>query len=81
MMAVDTSALMAMILNEHRAAACTKALRSDPKRLVSAVTMAEALIVANGKNVLREMTEFLDELDCELVAVSAATARRVSQVY
>jgi len=80
-MAVDTSALMAVVLNEHGAAACSTALRSDPRRLISAVTVAEALIVASGKNVLPDMTEFLDRLGCEVVAVSAATPRRVSQIY
>lgn len=41
MIAVDTSALMAVVLNEDRAAACSAALTSDPNRLISAVTLAE----------------------------------------
>jgi ribonuclease VapC len=48
---------------------------------MSAVTLAEALVVAGGKNVLREMTEILEGLGCEIVAVSADTASRVSQIY
>jgi len=81
MIAVDTSALMAVVLNEDHAAACSAALTSDPNRLISAVTLAEALVVANGKNVLPHMTVFLDFLRCEVVAVSAETAMRVSQIY
>lgn len=81
MMAVDTSALMAVVLNEQHAAACATALRSDPRRLISSVTLAEALVVANGKNVLPDMTEFLDLLDCEVVTASAETSKRVSQIY
>ena len=81
MMAVDTSALMAVALNESAAARCSMAFRSDPQRVMSAVTLAEALVVANGKNVLREITEILDGLGCEIIPVSADTALRVSRIY
>jgi ribonuclease VapC len=81
MIAVDTSALMAVVLNEDQAAACSAALTSDRHRLISAVTLAETLIVANGKDVLPHMTAFLDLLRCEVVAVSAETAVRVSRIY
>jgi ribonuclease VapC len=49
MIAVDTSALMAVILMERQAAACAAALKSDPDLVISAATVAEALIVADRK--------------------------------
>ncbi|MET0710168.1 MAG: type II toxin-antitoxin system VapC family toxin [Tardiphaga sp.] len=81
MIAVDTSALMAVALNESAAARCSMAFRSDPQRVMSAVTLAEVMVVASSKNVLRDMTEILDGLGCEIVPVSAETAMRVSQIY
>jgi ribonuclease VapC len=81
MMAVDTSALMAVVLKERQAVACSAALQSDRKLVISAVTVAEALIVAEGKNVSARMAELLDILNFEVVAVSAETAQRVSDIY
>jgi ribonuclease VapC len=46
MIAVDTSALMAILLSEPEAEACAAALEVEPHVLISAGTMAEALIVA-----------------------------------
>lgn len=45
MIVVDTSALMAIILDEPQAEACMTALEADDELLVSAGTVAEALIV------------------------------------
>jgi ribonuclease VapC len=79
--AVDTSALMAIILNEPEAAACAQALQTEPELAISAVTVAEALIVAEMRNVSAEMTKLLDGLGFEVVSVTQATARRVTEVY
>ena len=46
MIAVDTSALMAILLDEPQADACMAAIEEADKLLISAGTMAEALIVA-----------------------------------
>ena len=46
MIAVDTSALMAILLDESQAPDCIEVLASSHSILVSAVTLAEALIVA-----------------------------------
>lgn len=80
-MAVDSSALMAVVLKERQAVACSAALQSSPKLVISAVTVAEALIVADGKNVSAGMAELLGMLNCEVIAVSAETAMRVAQIY
>ena len=81
MIAVDTSALMAIVLDEDRADVCSAALQLDPIRLISAATFAEALIVAEGKNVSPAMAELLNQVSFEVIAVSAATAGRVLQIY
>jgi ribonuclease VapC len=46
MIAVDTSALMAILLDEPEADACIAALATADEVLISAGTLAEALIVA-----------------------------------
>jgi len=81
MIAVDTSALMAVILNEADAAGCARALQTEPELTISAATVAEALIVAEMRNVSGEMTKLLDGLGFEVSAVTLATARRVMGVY
>lgn len=55
MIAVDTSALMAIILEEPEAEACAAALEAEPNVLISAGTAAEAFIVAGRRRVLEEM--------------------------
>ena len=51
MMAVDTSALMAIVLDEPQADACMNALEAADEILISAGTVAESLIVAARRNV------------------------------
>lgn len=46
MIAVDTSALMAIVLGEPEADRCINALVAESELVISAVTVAEALIVA-----------------------------------
>ena len=81
MIAVDTSALLAIVFGEAKAAACIKVLTNEPDVLVSAGTAAEALIVAGRRNVGEEMTRLLEELGLEIVTVTSATARRIGQAY
>ena len=50
MIAVDTSALMAVVLNETLANACAEAMESEEELLISRGTVAEALIVAGRRN-------------------------------
>lgn len=81
MIVVDTSALMAIIVRELTAAACIKALEAETDVLVSAGTLAEALIVAGRRGVSDEMARLIDELDLEPVTVTPASARRIAQAY
>jgi ribonuclease VapC len=81
MMAVDTSALMAIMLNEPEADACVAALEAEDDLLISAGTVAEALIVAARRNVGAEMERLIEELGFEVVSVTPASARRIVRAY
>lgn len=81
MIVVDTSALMAILLNEPEAHECSEALiRSEPLRM-SAATLAEALIVSERRGLGAEMRELIEALGLEIDCVSSATARRVADTY
>jgi ribonuclease VapC len=81
MIAVDTSALMAIVLNEPEADRCVNALETESDLLISSVTVAEALIVASRRKTGEEMSRLVEELGFEVVHVTAATARRVAVAY
>ena len=81
MIAVDTSALMAIALNDPEADACAVALETEDRLLISAGTVAEALIVAGRRNVSEEMAQLIDGLGFEIVSVTPASARRIADAY
>jgi ribonuclease VapC len=81
MIAVDTSALMAIVLGDEQADACAKILEADPDVVISAGTAAEALIVAARRNVADEMAKLIDGLGFEVVAVTASSARQIAAAY
>src|SRR5882757_4980924 len=81
MIAVDTSALMAIVLNEPEADACIAALEAEDRLLISAGTIAEALIVSARRNVGEQLARLIDGLGFEVVAVTLASARRITQAY
>lgn len=81
MIAVDTSALMAIVLDEAQANACIAALEKEDNVLISAGTIAEALIVAARRNVSEEIESLIDGLGFNAVAVTPASARRIASAY
>ena len=81
MIAVDTSALMAVLLREAEAERCKVALAVERQLLISAGTIAEALIVAARRNIAEEMARLIDGLGFEIVPVTSATARRIAAAY
>ena len=81
MIAVDTSALMAVLLDEPQAEACIAALEGEDEILISAGTVAEALIVAARRNVAPELTRLIDGLGLAVVTVTPAAARRIAEAY
>lgn len=81
MIAVDTSALMAIVLDESQAEACAAVLATEPRILISAATIAETLIVAARRNVRNAAEELIEGLGLEVVNVTPSTARRVASAY
>lgn len=81
MIAVDTSALMAILLGEADADACIAALESEDEIIMSAGTLAEALIVSARRGVGEELAELVAGLGLEIVGLTAASARRVAEAY
>jgi ribonuclease VapC len=78
---VDTSALMAIVLKEPLFEECIGVLEAESEVLISAGTLAEALIVARRRNVESEMTRLIEDLGFTIIAVSATAARRVAQAH
>ena len=81
MMAVDTSALMAILLREPEGQSCTRALAKAGRVLISAGTVAEALVVADRRNIAAEMQSLFYLFDWEMVSVTADSAQRVAEAY
>jgi ribonuclease VapC len=81
MIAVDTSALIAIVLDEPEAGACIAALEAEDEILISAGTLAETLIVSARRNVGAEMARFIDRFALDIVAVTPAAARRIAEAY
>lgn len=81
MIAVDTSALMAIVLVEPAAQSCKNALQSEPNVVISAGTLSEVLIVASRRNLSEQVLRLVDELNFDVIPVTTATARRIEQAY
>jgi ribonuclease VapC len=79
--AVDTSALLAIALAEPEAEACIAALDTEDAVLISAATLAETLIVGARRNVGARLPGVLERFRLEVVPVTPASARRVAQAY
>ena len=81
MIAVDTSALVAVLLDEPEATACQLAFAANDRLLISAGTLLEALIVAERRGLGAEMSELVGRVGLEVVGVSPAAARRAAACY
>lgn len=81
MIVVDTSALMAILLGESESDRCIDALEAETEVLVSAGTLAEAMIVADRRNVGPELRMLVEELGFDVVPVSGASSTRVAEAY
>ncbi len=81
MTAIDTSALMAIVMNEPETDACISAIEQADRLLISTVTVAEALIVASRRNVGEEMTRLVEGLGFEAIDLNEKSARSVAEAY
>jgi ribonuclease VapC len=79
--AVDTSALMAILRKEQLGEACEAALRTDEPILMSAATLAECLIVARRKQALPGMNVLLELLELQIIDVTPDVAQAAAEAY
>lgn len=78
---MDTSALIAIALGEADAVRCMNALEAADELLISAGTVAEALIVARRRNVGAEVASLIDGLGFRIVSLTPLGGRQVAQAY
>ena len=81
MIAIDTSALVAIVFKEPQAEGCLAALEAEEEVLISAGTLVEALIVSGRRNAGAEMERLLDGLAPNIVSVTPESARRIGEAY
>jgi ribonuclease VapC len=81
MIVVDTSALMAIILDESQADACERALVQEGELLMSAGTMTEVLIVSGRRGLADKTAALIDNLQMRIAPVSEADARRAAEAH
>lgn len=72
---------MAVVLDEPEAPGCIAVLESEQDVLISAGTVAEAMIVAAVRNVRSEMETLISELGFEIIPVTGSVAMRIAQIY
>jgi ribonuclease VapC len=83
-MVLDTSALLALLLNEPEAEAFRLALEEDQVRLISAVTLAETAIVIEarkGEAGGREFDLLVRTADLDVVAVDVEQVSQARKAY
>jgi ribonuclease VapC len=73
---VDTSALLAVLLNGPQAARCMEAMEAEVPLVISAGTLAEAMIVAGRHRARPALERLFARIKPEIVPVTAAEARR-----
>ncbi|MDX3911035.1 MAG: type II toxin-antitoxin system VapC family toxin [Sphingobium sp.] len=81
MIVIDTSAIMAILLNEPEADACIAAIEAEDRLAISAGTLAETLIVAGRRNVGQEASRLIEGLGIEIASVTPATAWQAALAY
>lgn len=81
MIALDGSALLAILLDEDDADRCIDALSGEENLIISAASVAEALIVAEAKGVLMPLREMLAGLAPDVIDLTAERARTAAVAY
>ena len=83
-MVLDTSAIVALLLDEPEAASIADAIERDAVRRISAVTLLESSIVIesrHGSNGLARLDLLVSEAEFEIVPFTAADARSARRAY
>jgi ribonuclease VapC len=78
---VDTSALMSMIAQEPDSDSCMGAVTAEDNILISAGTLAEALVVAGRRNLGAEMMNLIVAIGAIVMPLTQESARRIAAAY
>ncbi len=81
MIVLDTSAIMAILLQEPAGRPCIDALASDPHILISAGTLAEAYLVAQGRKQTERLELLRSSLGLDVIPVDAERAKRTAEAH
>ena len=81
MIVVDTSALMAFIVEEPEGPSCRAVLQSERQILISAVTLTEAMIVATRRNLEDEMKDLIRSSVTRIIPLTRARAWKAAAAY
>jgi ribonuclease VapC len=81
LIAVDTSALVAIVLDEPDGPKCLAAIGKEDQTVISGGTLSEAIIVSTGLGVRDVMIRLIERIQIQVVAVDVASARRMGDVY
>jgi ribonuclease VapC len=77
----DTSAIISVLAYKPRRTDCERALLEAEVVAISAATLLELSVVANGRGVGDAMLRFLEAYDLEVVPVTESTAWIASEAY
>ena len=81
MIVIDTSALMALLLDEPEADQIADLLKSEEEFKISAGTLAEALIVAGRRGISVEMSQLIEGIAAEIEPLNASGSMAVAEAY
>ena len=81
MIALDGSAIFAILLDEAERDRCADILEDEDEIFLSAASLSEILIVANAKNVLSPAQELIDGLAPTIVPVTEQRAISAADAY
>lgn len=81
MIVIDTSALLAILLNEAEGPACLRVIENAQELTISAGTMAEALIVGGHRKQADDLLALLRIADVMVVPVTAGTAQQCAEAH
>ena len=80
MIAVDTSALIAILIEEEAGSVCLDALARDTEPIMSAVSLVECRMVARKHGVLEDLSDLLARIPIEMIGADRDTADRVAAI-
>ena len=81
MIAVDTSALIAIVIGEAQAQNCANCLASETDFVISAATLAETLVVSGRRNKSEQIRNIVEEFQFNVILVTAEVASRVAEIH